>query len=378
VVSIGLLVRDEESRLPATLASLFRQTLFAELDGRGQRAEIWCVAHACADNTAAVAERIFQEQARTHPHAGAFLAHAVSLAMPGHSQAWNLFTHEISSRETRCLILLDASIRLGHVTTLWHLVTGLQRDMFANVTTGSPIHELTLKESPTWRDRLTLLTTQLMPRSEPPLTRQLYCIRAETARQIRFPRDLAVGEDLYLEKIVSTDLLRHSPSPARIRKVTGASYVFAAETGVGGLLRQCQRQWIGQACAHGLLNFHLKFLAFDQDGPLADIVRELDEESPDWMRRVVGTHVRNAGRFWNLFPDAGTFSFRCWAKGSFGDRIRTLPSALTSTLLSLLAASTAAGFLRATALAPAKSMRDALAASAAGDSWNSPRHATSG
>src|SRR6185295_8324404 len=89
-VSIGLLARNEESRIPDALATLFRQTLFAELDRRGQRAEIWCVANACTDDTAAVAARIFQAQDRTHPHSEAFLANAVSVATPGKINAWNL------------------------------------------------------------------------------------------------------------------------------------------------------------------------------------------------------------------------------------------------------------------------------------------------
>src|SRR3954465_16072161 len=128
VVSIGILARNEETRLGACLAGLFQQTLFPELEKRGERAEIWCVANACTDDTAAVAERFFHEASATHPHAAAFLANAVSVRTPGKINAWNLFVHEISATESHCLILMDADIRLGEAETLWNLFRGLEEN----------------------------------------------------------------------------------------------------------------------------------------------------------------------------------------------------------------------------------------------------------
>ena len=64
------------ARIGHTLDTLFRQTLFAELDRRGERAEIWCVANACTDDTAAVAARIFQDQGAAHAHALGLEVHA--------------------------------------------------------------------------------------------------------------------------------------------------------------------------------------------------------------------------------------------------------------------------------------------------------------
>ena len=351
VVSIGLLARNEESRIPEALASLFRQNLFAELDRRGERAEIWCVANACTDDTASVAERIFHAQSAAHPHAGAFLAHAVSVTTPGKINAWNLFVHEITDHETRCLILMDADIRLGEDTTLWNLVRGLEENAHAMVTVGEPVKDIALKSAPSLRERISLATSRLTQGSGAQLTGQLYCIRAETARGIRLPRDLAACEDGFIKSVVCTDFLRRKTEPALILRVAGASHVFEAYTSASAILRNQKRQMIGQTFVHVLVDNYLPAHCAGNGAQLAQTVQQLDEQDPDWLRRLMHEHMRESRHFWRLFPDICTFRLKRWAQLPGRRKLRHLPATLVGTAVTFMAAWMAFRSLRAGSLA---------------------------
>jgi hypothetical protein len=337
-VSIGILARNEESRIGAMLATLFRQTLFAELDQRGQRAEVWCVANACTDDTAAVAARIFQEQGATHAHAEAFLASSLSVATPGKINAWNLFVHELSHQDTRCLILMDADIRLAEATTLWHLVRGLEENGEAHVTVGEPVKDIALRPAASWRERLSLATSRLTGNSAAQLTGQLYCIRAQAARAIWLPRDLAACEDGFIKCLVCSDFLRTPSHPGRIRRVTGASHIFEAYTTVPAILRNQKRQMIGQTFVHVLVDKYLPDACRRHSARPGEVVRLLDETDPDWLRALINDHVREAGWFWRLFPGVCSFRLKRWLDLPARRQPAHLPATLLGTAVTLLAA----------------------------------------
>lgn len=337
-LSIGLLVRNEQERLPGTLASLFRQTLFEELSRRGQRAEIWCVANGCTDDTAAVAERIFRTQSATHPYRDAFAGHAVSVTTPGKVNAWNLFVHEISSRDARSLILMDGDILIGHLTTLWNLHEALDLDAEASVTVGRPVKDIALKRRPTIVERLSLATSRLTAESGPQLTGQLYCIRASVARHIRLPRDLGSCEDGFIKNLVCTDFLQAPGNPARLKRVEGASHVFEAYVTATSLLRNQKRQMMGQTCLHVLLDRFLPAACRPPGPPLDRLVQDLDATEPDWLRALLLSHVREARHFWRLFPSACTFRIHRWLRMRGMARIRHLPATVAGVIVSSVAA----------------------------------------
>ncbi len=338
VVSIGLLARNEETRITACLTSLFQQSLFAELAARGERAEIWCVANACTDDTAAVAERIFREATHTHAHAATFLANTVTVSTPGKINAWNLFVHEISATETRCLILMDADIRCGEATTLWNLFRGLEENAIAQVTVGRAVKDLALKPAPTFRERISLATSRLTQASGPQLTGQLYGIRAATARQIRLPRDLAACEDGFIKNVVCTDFLLKEPEPSRLLAVPGASHVFEAYVTTNAILRNQKRQMIGQTFVHLLLDRYLPSRCLMDGLTLSELVRQLDEDDPTWLRNLVRNHVREAGHFWRLFPGVCTFRYERWRRHPAGEKLRCLPAMLVGSAVTAIAA----------------------------------------
>ncbi len=349
-MSIGLLARNEETRIGRTLNTLFKQTLFRELDQRGQRAEIWCVANACTDDTAAVAARCFHEQRSLHAHADAFLANSVSVATPGKINAWNLFVHEISHQDSHYLILMDADIRLGEATTLWNLVRGLQENEEAHVTVGEPVKDIALKPAVSLRERLSLATSRLTQNSAAQLTGQLYCIRAKVARAIRLPRDLAACEDGFIKNLVCSDMLRKPSNPARIQRVGGASHIFEAYTTVPAILRNQKRQMIGQAFVHVLVDKCLPDACWKTATTPGELVTKLDETNPAWLRELMDEHVREAGRFWRLFPDVASFRLKRWRNLPIRRKLTHLPATLLGTGVTLLAAWMAYRSLRRGAL----------------------------
>lgn len=337
-VSIGILARNEETRIGAALATLFRQTLFAELDQRGQRAEIWCIANACTDDTAAVAARIFQEHTSTHAHAEAIIASSVSVATPGKINAWNLFVHEISAQDTHCLVLMDADIRIAEATTLWNLVRGLQENKEVHVTVGEPVKDIALKPATTWRERLSLATSRLTQSTAAQLTGQLYCIRAKVARAIWLPRDLAACEDGFIKSMVCTDFLRTPGNPGRILRMAGASHIFEAYTTAPAILRNQKRQMIGQTFVHVLADKFLREACVSNTARPGEVVRLLDEVNPDWLRDLINDHVREARYFWRLFPGVCSFRFKRWSGLRGRRKLTLLPATLLGTGVTMLAA----------------------------------------
>src|SRR5689334_11472845 len=102
-ISIGILAWNEAEAIGATLHSLFRQSLFAELNQRQLHCEILCVANGCTDQTAAIAESIFGEEMRSHAFNQALHCRALNLPTRGKNNAWNLFVHTFSAREAQVL-----------------------------------------------------------------------------------------------------------------------------------------------------------------------------------------------------------------------------------------------------------------------------------
>ncbi|HKB56968.1 MAG TPA: glycosyltransferase family A protein [Lacunisphaera sp.] len=345
-VSLGVIARNEEQSIGPALESLFRQSLFAELERRSLQAEIFCLANGCTDATAAVAARIFWEQSARHPHHRAFSGRALTLPEAGKINAWNQFVHQISAPETHYLILMDADILFGHVTTLWNLCQKLEQQPCAQVAVGDPVKDLALKNKPSLPERLSLATSRMTQGAAAQLTGQLYCIRAAAARRIRLPRELAACEDGFIKSLVCTDFLTKAPQPERIARVPQASHIFTAYVTAGDILRNQKRQMIGQTYVHLLVDRLLPSLPEEDRADLAATVQQLDAVLPGWLGRLLQEHLRQTRWFWRLFPGILTFRFRRLAPLPLGRRLRHLPAALAGQAITLTACWLAARALR--------------------------------
>src|SRR5476649_1519572 len=93
-LSIGIMAWNEEVSIGPMLASLFRQSIFAQLASREKACEIVCLCNGCTDRTVEVVDSIFTEMLREHPDRGSFRAWVADIPMPGRNNAWNRFVHE--------------------------------------------------------------------------------------------------------------------------------------------------------------------------------------------------------------------------------------------------------------------------------------------
>lgn len=336
---------NEEESVVATLGSLFQQTVFARLAERGRSVEVIVLANGCTDRTVAVAGAFLGGIGRATPSPGPFSARVEEIPQPGRNHAWNQFVHGFSAREARFLALMDADILFAHPHTLLRLVETLERYPAAGASTGRQCKDLLLKPRPTLWERLSLATSSMTGTIPGQISGQLYCLRAEVARNLYLPRDLGAPDDGFLKAVITTDFFAEPPDPDRIRRAPDAAHVFEAYVSPGDILANQKRQMIGQTSVHVLVE-HLRALPAGQRQALGATLRAWDEQDPDWLRRLIAEHLRTRPFFWQLFPGLLTFRFvRCWRLGGWR-RLTHLPAACAGFLVTLVAAARARRALR--------------------------------
>ena len=340
-VSLGIIAWNEAKALPATLEALFRQSLFAELRARKRVCELVCVANGCTDGTAAVAGGIFEEQSHLHPDREGFRARVEELAQRGKVNAWNHFVHTLSSPEARLLFLMDADIRVHPEETLWNMLVALETDGEANVAVDQPQKDIAHKRRRSLGEGLSLAASRLASASPAQLCGQLYCIRAEVARNIYLPRDLAACEDGFIKALVCTDFLTHATSPKRIRVAMGAAHTFEAYTTPAAVVKNQKRQIMGQTMVHILVDQYLRTLPGPARARMAETLRATDAAEPNWLKRLVNEHLRRTRFFWRLYPGLLGNRFRRLGEQSRMQRLACLPAAVAGVTVSLISSALA-------------------------------------
>src|SRR5437660_334908 len=189
-ISIGVIAWNEEEAIRPMLESLFRQTLFADLAQRSLGCEIICVANGCTDRTTQVCAEVFEAQSRAHLAAQFLSCRVTDLPERGKLNAWNQFVHSLSCREAKFLFLLDADILLHEIDTLRRMLAALERESQAAVAVDVPRKDIFFKARRSWWEKLSLSAADVTNSAEAQLCAQLYCIRAEVARNIYLPKDL--------------------------------------------------------------------------------------------------------------------------------------------------------------------------------------------
>ena len=336
-LSIGIFAWNEEEGIASTLDSLFRQSLFRELPDLGLHCEVVIVANGCSDLTAEVAEGSLARQGRQHCRPEGFEGRVARIPRPGKVNAWNEYVHSISAGGARYLFMMDADILIHRADTLWNMVKTLERHAEASVVVDRPCKDLKFKNRKSLREGLSLAASQMTSAAEAQLCGQLYGIRSEAARSIYLPRDLAACEDGILKALVCTDNLAHEVWPSRIRLADGAEHTFKAYTSPAAVLRNQKRQIIGQTMVHLLIDQEIPALPSGQRQNLAATLRERDESDPNWFRRVVERHVRQARYFWRLYPGQLSQGFRRLRKLEMARRMWCLPTAVAWWGLTLIA-----------------------------------------
>jgi hypothetical protein len=195
--------------------------------------------------------------------------------------------------------------------------------------------------------RLSSAASQLTRAAEAQLCGQLYCMRAEVARNIHLPKDLAACEDGFIKALVCTDFLSHPVNPGRIRLANQAAHTFEAYTSPRSILKNQKRQAIGQTMVHILVDHYLPGLSASQLARLAETLRARDDADPDWLKRLIAEHLRRTRFFWNLYPGLVTYRFKRLASLSPLRRLACLPAVGAGMIISLISGFLAYRFLKA-------------------------------
>jgi glycosyltransferase involved in cell wall biosynthesis len=343
-ISIAVRAWNEEAVIRRTLESLFDQSLFEELSARGERCEVLCIPNGCADRTAEIAAAVFAEQPHSNPFSGAFACSVRTIREAGRNHTWNAFVHDLSHPETEFLFLMDSDIRFNRRETLFNMYRALLQHAKASIASDQPVKDVSLKLVKSWRDRISLATSEMNGAIQGRMTGQLYCIRAEIARRLYLPKELGI-DDGFIKAIVCTDFFSKKLNPDRIVLAKDASHVYEAYTAVGDLLKNQKRQMIGQTIVQVLVEY-LKRLPQQQRTNLADTLRRKEEASPDWVARLVAEHLQRVHFFWRLFPDAPSFRFKRWWRMRGMKRLTHLPATLVGFAVTLIACAQAYGHFK--------------------------------
>ena len=335
-ISIGILAWNEEKAIGPTLRSLFQQSLLKELSRSNLTCEIFCLANGCANRTPAIAEEVFAEETSRHPFRQAFQCRTLDIHERSKLSAWNLFVHKLSARESQFLFLMDGDILIRHPQTLWNMYSTLVENPKASIATDQPIKDISLKEDKSWRERIALATSEMADTIPGKITAQLYCIRADVARQLYLPQHLAGLDDSFIESVVGTDFSTCRPAPSRIVTAENASHLFEAYTSVAEVLNNQERQVIGKTIAYVLIQ-HLAHLPREQRSDLARTLREKEQSDPRWLRRLIDEHLRNARFFWQLFPDVLSFRAKRECRSRGCKKTRHFPAAFVRLLVTWIA-----------------------------------------
>lgn len=344
-VSIGIMAWNEADTIATTLSSLFRQSIFERLCARHQQCEVVVVANACTDRTVAVVREFFERMDREHPWSDGFSARVIDIPEPGKANAWNRYVHEFSAIEAQFICSMDADIVFHHRDTIHNLVAILERNPQIPASTGRQCKDLIFKARKTLAERVSLATSTMGGGERGMICGQLYCLRTEVARNLFIPRDLGATEDGFIKTMVCTSFLTRESDPGRVVLASEAVHVFQAYVKPREVLNNQKRQMIGQTVVHVLVEY-LRTRPVAERINLADTLRRLETQDPDWLKRLLAAHLKRQRHFWRLFPGILTFRFkRCWQLPGVR-KLTHLPAACAGFAVTLVACARAQRTLR--------------------------------
>lgn len=335
LASIGIIAWNEEQGIGAMLETVFQQTLFAELASQGRHCEIICVTNGCTDRTPEVVAQIFARQGREHPHAAGFRCRVINVSQRGKINAWNRFVHLFSSREAKYLFLMDADIAIYPRETLSNMINTLENNLEASVSVDAPQKDISFKGKKNLWERLSLGASQITGAATGQLCGQLYCIRAEVARNIYLPKDLCACDDGYIKALVCTDFLMHEVWPRRIVTAPGAAHTFEAYVSPLGILKNQKRQMIGQTIVHLLVDDYLRRLPPERRTNMAESLSRKEQTDPEWLKRLIAGHLRRTRFWWRLYPGLLSHRFKHLASLRGFKRIVCVPTAIAGFFIAL-------------------------------------------
>ena len=302
-LSLGILAFNEAENIGRMIQSLCQQTIF-------QRRY---------PNSARLNSSVFQTVAQTTPqrlHAR-HLNSNLPPALPGMSlkstvhvipqagkcNAWNIFVHELSDRNSSYLGLMDADIFSLSPDSIANMVRLLLVNSHVQVATDRPIKTISEGKAPRWYRKFSLATSRVGDPAIDSICGQLYIGRAQTLRQIWIPSGL-FAEDGFIRACIVTDCFRSAEDVSRVRRAEGASHSFEGEAEVRSIIRHQKQLVIGNYINMLLFGF-LWSVSSGEDNPLRRLRSEC-ENNPAWVGNLIRDNVASSSEF--VLPKSFTWS----------------------------------------------------------------------
>ena len=324
-VSIGILAWNEERSIPATIRSLFNQTIFKRLNEKGLKIEVVCVANGCTDQTADAARDAFERyKPRDIPPDRLHLA-VWDIVQPSKCNAWNVYVHEASSPDAELLFLMDADIQFLQNETFENMINafvdGADSVLAVNDT---PIKHIQFKVHKNLSDRLSLSINRVNRMVPGSLTGQLYGIRAGFARSFRIPRGILV-EDGFIKYMIVTRLYTRAVDNTLIHTAGKSSHVFEGYTGLGDIFNHQRRQAVSAVILNRTRTYLKENCRPDYDA--GRLIAFRDAENPDWLIEMLRADFQGKGSW--LIPAHVLFArfLRC-KYGTLKERVKNIFVAL--------------------------------------------------
>ena len=332
LVSIGVMAHNESAGIAQTLRSLLDQTL---LQSPTTAVELKILANGCSDETAAIAQETLTAIAHTNAYKNLHWS-VEEIALPGKSNAWNLFVHHFSSQTAERLFLMDADIELLGPHTLAAMLDTFAAYPQAQVVVDRPVKDVTIKANKTLSERLSAMLSRLSggnstTAGQPAwLCGQLYCARAKTLRQVHLPIS-RLAEDGLLYHLVVTDNLRSAANPRRVMMAEEAAHSFEAYVQLERLLKH-ERWLIASNTAHDILLDYLRHHGW-QGASVSQYIDRCNRENPHWLSRLVMDEARS--HRWLIRQDILTRRFAGLSRQPFYKAVLLLPIAIAAFLVDL-------------------------------------------
>ncbi|MEP6784454.1 MAG: glycosyltransferase [Sphingomonadales bacterium] len=329
-ITIGLLAKNEEKRIGATIASLSSQSIFSA----GHSVSIIVVPNACTDNTAKVAQDAFDR----HFGNSDAIFQVVETPNPGKSRAWNQLVHDIAPPDTDFFVFVDADIAFAYDDAIIDMFSVLDAHPETRVCAGWPRKDVSKKTKKTWIDRFSLTVSE-QGGYEHAICGQLYVARGDALRTIWLPVPTP-GEDGFLNAMVQTNGFSEPAIPVRVRRAPRVTHFFEAIS-IAEYFKHERRMIVGTAINTWMFEH---FMALERTEPVGSKIRSLNESDHGWVQQVVTT--RTAGKLWTLPPKLLTWRLDNLRNSNWTSFFRRVPFSVAATLLNIVPALSANVTLR--------------------------------
>lgn len=276
-VAVGILARNEETRIPQLLAQLARQTFL-----RTAKVDIHVVPNACTDAT----NRVSLEALSAFPSGLARKTEVHETSVGGKSRNWNFFVHSLSDQGCDLIMMMDADIELADDGVLADLVATLVATPTAAVCTGRPIKSIALKARKSFLDKFSLAVSE-QALAHPSINGSLYVAWADELRTFWLPEPTP-GEDGFLNAVVKTRGFT-SEEASRVCRIARVSHFYDGVR-VSHYFRHQKRMILGTAVNFWLFEY---IRAHPEERPVGEMIKYKNRQQPGWVGKIVKSKTMN-------------------------------------------------------------------------------------